>query len=52
MVVAVVGRMRRLKVVGAAVLRGLLAAVVIALIILAFEILLVVILFEYDALFH
>ncbi len=44
--------MRRLKVVGAAVLRGLLTAVVIALIVLAFEVLFGVILFEYDALFH
>lgn len=38
--------------VGAAVLRGLLTAVVIALIVLAFEVLFGVILFEYDALFH
>jgi hypothetical protein len=44
--------LRRLKGAAAALLRGLLAAVVIALILLALEVLVGVVLFEADALLH
>ncbi len=52
MVGPVVRRMRRLKGWAMALLRGLLAAVAIALFVLALEILIGVVLFEWDALFH
>ena len=44
--------MRRLKVAMAGILRGLVAAVVIALVLLVLEVLAGLVLVEYDALFH
>ena len=52
MVAQVAWGMRRLKSAALSVLRGLLAAVVIALLLLVLQLLVGLVLVEYDALFH
>ena len=51
-VAPVAGRMRRLRSAAAGILRGLIAAVVIALLLLVLQLLAGLVLVEYDALFR